>query len=70
MNVAEIGPARLNRFGRREEQADRLPSGLAHAFHFDASLYAACLRRYAEGRGVQQPDHVGFGSTDHPGDHP
>ncbi|GAA3272244.1 hypothetical protein GCM10020258_48190 [Sphingomonas yabuuchiae] len=29
-----------------------LPSGLAWAYHFDASLYAALLRRHAEAAGV------------------
>ena len=45
--------ARANRFapdlGRPE-----LPSGLAWAFQFDATLYAAHLRRYAEQRGVER----------------
>jgi tryptophan halogenase len=49
---ASAQAARGNRFGRWEERPDRLPSGLAHAFHFDAGLYAAYLRRYAEARGV------------------
>jgi len=48
--------AKQNRFGRREERPDRLPSGLAHAFHFDAGLYAAYLRRYAEARGVRRTE--------------
>ncbi|HEY0414122.1 MAG TPA: tryptophan halogenase family protein [Allosphingosinicella sp.] len=53
---ASAAAAAQNRFGRSEERPDRLPSGLAHAFHFDASLYAACLRRYAEARGVRRTE--------------
>ncbi|HEU0097311.1 MAG TPA: tryptophan halogenase family protein [Allosphingosinicella sp.] len=53
---ASAQAARLGRFGRWEEGAGRLPSGLAHAFHFDASLYAARLRRYAEARGVRRSE--------------
>jgi tryptophan 7-halogenase len=53
---ASAQAARLNRFGRWDERPDRLPSGLAHAFHFDASLYAAFLRRYAEARGVRRTE--------------
>jgi tryptophan halogenase len=44
--------ARDNRFARPAERSDAPPSGLAWAFHFDASLYAAFLRRFAEARGV------------------
>ncbi|HEX8571427.1 MAG TPA: tryptophan halogenase family protein [Allosphingosinicella sp.] len=48
--------ARGNFFGRWEERPDRLPSGLAHAFQFDAGLYAAFLRRFAEARGVRRTE--------------
>jgi tryptophan 7-halogenase len=53
---ASAQAAQRNRFGRWEERPDRLPSGLAYAFHFDASLYAAFLRRYAEARGVRRSE--------------
>jgi tryptophan halogenase len=44
--------ARANAFARPDDGAGKLPSGVAYAFHFDAGLYAAYLRRYAEARGV------------------
>ena len=48
--------ARENRFGRSADQPGRLPSGVAWAFHFDASLYARYLRRYAEAKGVRRTE--------------
>jgi tryptophan halogenase len=53
---ASARAAKGNLFGRWDERPDRLPSGLAHAFHFDAGLYAAYLRRYAEARGVRRTE--------------
>lgn len=44
--------ARDNRFARIERHADSPLPPVPYAFHFDASLYAAFLRRYAEQRGV------------------
>jgi tryptophan 7-halogenase len=41
-----------NRFGRPQETPGGLPSGVNWAFQFDAGLYAAFLRRYAEAKGV------------------
>src|SRR6476646_495695 len=46
--------AQANRFARPVEQPGKLPSGVNYAYHFDASLYAAYLRRYAEARGVER----------------
>jgi tryptophan halogenase len=53
---ASAEAARLNRFGRPAERHDGPPSGLAYAFHFDASLYGRYLRRYAEARGVRRTE--------------
>ncbi|TFI58517.1 tryptophan 7-halogenase [Sphingomonas parva] len=44
-----------NRFGRPIERPGA-PSGVHHAYHFDASLYARMLRSYAEGRGVRRTE--------------
>ncbi len=43
-----------NRFTPIYDQPGQLSSGVAWAYHFDASLYAAFLRSYAEKRGVKR----------------
>ena len=50
LNTAAPRAARFMR--ARPDMAGSPLAELAHAFHFDASRYAAFLRRYAEGRGV------------------
>jgi len=51
---ASAEAARQNRFARPEDRPGRLQSGVNYAFHFDAWLYAAYLRRYSEARGVRR----------------
>jgi tryptophan halogenase len=47
--------AQRNRFMRPTTEAGNSPlAEIAYAFHFDASLYARYLRKYAEARGVQR----------------
>ncbi len=46
--------ARRNLFGRPASHHRGVPSNYAYAYHFDAGLYAAYLRRYAERRGVRR----------------
>jgi tryptophan 7-halogenase len=48
--------AAQNRFARLSEKPGSLPSGVAYAYHFDAGLYAAFLRKYAEARGVARSE--------------
>jgi tryptophan halogenase len=51
-SINSAAPAR-NRFMRARHDMPGSPlADLAHAFHFDAGLYARYLRRYAEERGV------------------
>ena len=46
--------AYANKFGRMERVGNTSMTGLAYAFHFDAGLYAAYLRRFAEAAGVNR----------------
>jgi tryptophan halogenase len=57
--------ARMNRFGRMSEINPKAPN-VNYAFHFDASLYAKFLRRYAEARGVVRQEGKITGVSQHP----
>ncbi|MGV3730936.1 MAG: tryptophan halogenase family protein [Sphingopyxis sp.] len=47
---------RQNRFARLPRIPDTSLDGIAYAFHFDAALYAAYLRKVAEGAGVRRTE--------------
>ena len=49
---SEAEAARLGRFGRTPPSAGGAQPNINYAFQFDASTYAAYLRRYSERRGV------------------
>jgi len=46
--------AKQNRFAQPDIESETWLSRYNYAYHFDASLYAAFLRRYAEERGVER----------------
>src|SRR3546814_1960003 len=48
--------ARANRFARLPQIPNTGLDGIAHAFHFDAVLYAASLRKIAEHAGVKRTE--------------
>ena len=49
-----IVAARANKFIRPVEDQTSLASRISYAYHFDATLFGAFLRRYAEGLGAQR----------------
>ncbi len=56
--------AQQNKFMRARKDVGNSPlAEIAHAFHFDASLYAAYLRRYAEARQVKRIEGKISGAT-------
>jgi tryptophan 7-halogenase len=58
--------ARRNRFAAPAADPASPLSRLVHAYHFDASLYAAYLRTYAERRGVRRVEGRIIGTALHP----
>ena len=46
------------RFGKLDKLGNTAMTGLAYAYHFDASGYALFLRAYAEGRGVTRTEGI------------
>jgi tryptophan halogenase len=62
-----IRAARANKFMRARKDMGHSPmSEIAHAFQFDAALYAAYLRRYAEARRVRRIEGKIAGATTRP----
>ncbi len=55
---ANVTAALANRFDRAAAQPSQSRPYVPHAFHFDAGLYAAYLRRFAEVRGVRRIEGV------------
>ncbi|RFB06124.1 tryptophan halogenase family protein [Parvularcula marina] len=47
-----------NKFARMDRVGSSPMGGLAYAFHFDAALYAAYLREYAEAQGVRRTEGI------------
>ncbi|MDQ2989195.1 MAG: tryptophan 7-halogenase, partial [Pseudomonadota bacterium] len=61
--------SRHHKFMRARPELGNSPlSEIAHAFHFDAGLYAAFLRKYAEERGVIRIEGKVSGATTRPAD--
>lgn len=64
---AEIEAAREQKFMRTgKESGPMLMPKISYAFQFDASLYAAFLRRYSEARGVKRIEGKIVNVTQHP----
>ena len=62
-----IAAARANKFMRARRDMGNSPlAEISHAYHFDASLYAAFLRRYAEARNVRRIEGKIAGATTRP----
>jgi tryptophan halogenase len=62
-----IMAARNNKFMRARKDMGNSPlAEIAHAFHLDASLYGAYLRRYAEARNVRRIEGKVTGATTRP----
>ena len=57
--------AEANRFGHVTRAPDSALPPLPYAFHFDAGLYAAFLRRFAEARGVVRHEGMIAGTERH-----
>jgi tryptophan halogenase len=64
-----IAAARAHKFMRARKDMGRSPMAeIAHAYHFDAGLYAAFLRRYAENLGVRRIEGKVVAATTRPDD--
>jgi len=61
-----IAMARANRFAYPADDAASLLSTYSYAYQFDAGLYAAYLRNYAEARGVQRVEGKVTRAAQHP----